>query len=96
MGVAAADRDFGFKGIELSAAEWNAHVHPEDFAHYRNALRDIADAYPRLPRVTLFLCRHATNKRRPHPLGLPNLFHIGARLGLVHAKHIATIAIEKS
>src|SRR5271165_4614296 len=38
----------------------------------------------------------ATNKRRPHSLGLPNLFHIGARLGLVRAEHVATIAIEKS
>jgi hypothetical protein len=38
----------------------------------------------------------ASNKGRPHPLRSPNLFHIGARLGFVNAKHIATIAIAKS
>ncbi len=31
---------FAFEGVELSAADWNAHVHPEDFANYRDALRD--------------------------------------------------------
>jgi PAS domain S-box-containing protein len=31
---------FAFEGAELSAADWNAHVHPEDFAHYRNAMQD--------------------------------------------------------
>jgi len=31
---------FGFEGLGLSAADWNARVHPEDFPLYRNALRD--------------------------------------------------------
>lgn len=35
------------------------------------------------------------DKRRPDALRVPNLFHLGARLGLVHSKHIATIAVEK-
>src|SRR6185295_6213759 len=31
---------FGFEGRELRAADWNELVHPEDFPHYRSALRD--------------------------------------------------------
>ncbi|WIM13604.1 MAG: Adenylate cyclase [Enhydrobacter sp.] len=31
---------FGFQGRELKAANWNELVHPEDFAGYRNALRN--------------------------------------------------------
>ena len=44
----------------------------------------------------LFAPKLAVHKRRPDALWVPNLFHVGARPGLVHAKHIATIAIEKS
>ena len=31
---------FGFEGRELKSADWNELVHPEDFPHYRSALRD--------------------------------------------------------
>ena len=31
---------FGLTGEGLSAADWNARVHPDDFEHYRTALRD--------------------------------------------------------
>jgi PAS domain S-box-containing protein len=31
---------FSLEGLELAAADWNSRVHPEDFAEYRNALRD--------------------------------------------------------
>ena len=31
---------FGLTGESLSAADWNARVHPDDFEHYRTALRD--------------------------------------------------------
>jgi PAS domain S-box-containing protein len=31
---------FGFEGRDLTAADWNELVHPEDFARYRSALRD--------------------------------------------------------
>jgi PAS domain S-box-containing protein len=31
---------FGFEGRDLTAADWNELVHPEDFAHYRAALHD--------------------------------------------------------
>jgi PAS domain S-box-containing protein len=31
---------FGFHGRDLTAADWNELVHPEDFSHYRAALRD--------------------------------------------------------
>jgi two-component system NtrC family sensor kinase len=31
---------FGFEGRNLTAADWNELVHPEDFARYRSALRD--------------------------------------------------------
>jgi PAS domain S-box-containing protein len=31
---------FGFEGRNLTAADWNELVHPEDFARYREALRD--------------------------------------------------------
>jgi PAS domain S-box-containing protein len=31
---------FGLTGGSLSAADWNARVHPDDFEHYRTALRD--------------------------------------------------------
>jgi hypothetical protein len=37
----------------------------------------------------------ALDERRPEALRVPNLFHLGTRLGLVHSKHIATIAVEK-
>src|SRR3954451_5985268 len=38
----------------------------------------------------------AADKRRPHALGVPNLFHLGARLGLVHSEHIPAISIKES
>jgi len=31
---------FGLQGLSLSAADWNARVHPDDFEDYRAALRD--------------------------------------------------------
>ena len=31
---------FGLAGGSLGAADWNARVHPDDFEHYRTALRD--------------------------------------------------------
>jgi len=40
---------FGFHGRDLTAADWNELVHPEDFSHYRAALRDCFKAVtPRL------------------------------------------------
>jgi len=36
-----------------------------------------------------------TDKCRPHPLGVPNLFHLGARLCFIHSEHIAAIAVEE-
>src|ERR1700687_620539 len=39
--------------------------------------------------------RLAANERHPHALRLPDGLHLGARLRLVHAKHIATIAVEE-
>src|SRR6516162_10544493 len=36
-----------------------------------------------------------SDKRRPHTLGMPNLFHFGARLCLIHSEHISAITIEE-
>src|SRR3984893_1684375 len=37
----------------------------------------------------------ALDKRRPRALGVPNLFHVGACLHLIHAKHIPAIPVEE-
>jgi hypothetical protein len=38
----------------------------------------------------------ATDKRRPNTLGVPNLFHLGACLGLIHFEHIPAISVKES
>ena len=38
----------------------------------------------------------ATDKRRPNTLGVPNLFHLGAGLGVIHSEHIPAISIKES
>ena len=41
------------------------------------------------------LVSRATDKRRPDALRVPNLLHVGTRLGFGHAKHVAAITVEE-
>src|SRR5260370_1430804 len=48
-----------------------------------------------LDRANFPISTLAADKSRPHAFGVPNLFHLGACLGLIHAKHIPAISIKE-
>ena len=73
-----------------------------EIGKYRGRLRCICGAIARaFVQARLLASKYAvysslmTDKRRPYTLGVPNLFHIGARLYFIYTKNIATITIEE-
>jgi PAS domain S-box-containing protein len=76
---------FGFEGRNLTAADWNELVHPEDFARYRSALRDCFKAVT--PRLDCeYRVRHSDgNYRWVEDRGVPVRDMVGRAVRLVGA-----------